>query len=138
MRSQFDLHNNCTTVNAFDQQVIASDTTTVGNIIDTKDFNMLEILMISGTLTDGAYAVTLEHGDDSALADTAAVPAAEILGSISYALADDDLTKRIGYVGKKRYVRMSVVSTAFAATGGIFGGAIALLAAGMHNPQANQ
>lgn len=136
MLSTFDLHNNSTVATAFDLQTISTDTTTNGNTIDTKDYNMVEFVLTSGTLTDGAYTVTMQHGDDAGLSDVATVPAAEVLGSIDFALAEDDEAKRIGYIGKKRYVRINVVSTS-TSSGGLFAGVV-VKAAGMHNPQANQ
>jgi hypothetical protein len=137
MRSQFDLHSNCIVTNALDQQAIGSSTTTVGNIIDTKDANIVEFIAQLGTITDGAYVVSLEHGDDSGLSDTAAVSAEETLGGISFALTEDKVCKRMGYVGKKRYVRPSITSSAVT-TGVDFAGMSVLLAGKMHNPQANQ
>jgi hypothetical protein len=78
----------------------------------------------------GDFTVILEHGDDSGLSDAVLVTAEETLGSIVFVYADADTTKRIGYIGKKRYVRLSLVSTnigegeAAFLGGAILGGAI--------------
>jgi hypothetical protein len=135
MIRNFDMHHDVKQVIALAIAVIDSDTTTAGIIIDTAKFTALEFLLVSGTITDGAYAVSLQHGDDSGLSDAATVDDAEILGDADFALADDDTAKRIGYVGKKRYVRLSTVSTA-TTDGGTFG-AIALLGNPMHSPVAD-
>ncbi len=136
MKTQFDLHDNCTVETAFTQQTISSATTTAGEIIDTLNFNICEFIVQTGTITTGtSYTVTLEEGDDSGLSDAAAVSAEETLGSAVFIITDDDTTKRIGYIGKKRYVRMSIVSVG--TVSGVMGAAV-LLAGGMHNPQANQ
>ncbi|MCP4550790.1 MAG: hypothetical protein GY834_01850 [Bacteroidetes bacterium] len=115
---------------------MSSATTTAGEIIDTSNFNICEFIVQTGTITTGtSYTTILEEGDDSGLSDAAAVSVEETLGSAVFVITDDDTTKRIGYIGKKRYVRMSIVSVG--TVSGVMGAAV-LLAAGMHNPQANQ
>jgi len=106
---------------ALDVAAITTDTTTVGNIIDTKGFESVDFAVIAGLLTDGAYAITLKDGDAANLSDGAAVNADFIVGSLpTFALTDDDTVKHFGYVGKKRFIEMSVVSTA-TSTGGTLG-----------------
>jgi hypothetical protein len=107
-----DIHSNVKTLIALDVGTISSDTTTVGNIIDTAGFEGLEFSIQSGTITDGAYALLLEEGDDSGLSDAAAVPSDNTLGVLTgFAAANDDSVLRVGSIGKKRYQRLSVVST---------------------------
>lgn len=132
----FDLHNNCEVANALDSQTISSDTTTNGEIVDVAGFHGIEFILKSGTVTDGAYTVTLTEGDDAALSDGATVAAADLLGSIAFAAADDNVAKRVGYIGKKRYVRMNVVSTS-TTSGGVFDG-VAVKFSPNHAPVANQ
>lgn len=124
--SECDGHSNIGSVIALANQNITTDTTTVGAIIDTAGFESCEFIVASGTLTDGAYALKLEQGDDSGLSDAADVPAAEILGVLTgFAATDDDTTKRVGTIGKKRYQRLSIVSTA-TTTGGTNFSAVAV------------
>jgi hypothetical protein len=109
-----DMHNNIQPDPALVIQDIVSDTTTVGIIIDTSGFESVEFVILSGFLRDGAYVPLIQDGDDSGLSDAAAVSDTFLLGTesaASFASTDDDKTKRIGYVGKKRYVRLSIVST---------------------------
>lgn len=109
-----DMHNNILQKVALDIQAITTDTTTVGNIIDTKGFQSLEFINVSGTITDGDYALLIEHGDADDLSDAAAVADADLLGTeaaASFDANDDDRALRIGYKGQKRYVRASLVST---------------------------
>jgi len=109
---EFDLHSNIKQLVALDFAAITTDTTTVGNIIDTLDFESLEFIVQSGDITDGAYALLLEEGDDSGLSDVAAVSAEETLGVLTgFVAADDNAAKRVGSIGKKRYQRLSIVST---------------------------
>lgn len=133
-----DLHHNCKVVNALNLQAISSNTTTVGNIIDTALFESIEWAIIAGTITDGAYALKIEHGDDSGLSDAADIGSDDLLGTLTGLIAtDDDGVKRVGYIGKKRYVRLSLVSTGVT-TGVDSVGAVALLSDPKHAPVAEQ
>lgn len=134
---EYDLHNQVNAAMALNEAAITTDTTTVGEIIDTKDFESLEYIVSSGTITDGAYALKLEEGDDSGLSDAADVPAANILGDlVGFVAADDDTVKRVGSVGKKRYQRLSIVSTG-TTTGGDSFGAVAVQGHAKSMPVAN-
>ncbi len=134
MSNVFDLHNNVFGVVALVNSEITSDTTTLGAIIDTAAFEGLEFLLQSGTITDGTYAISLQDGEESNLSDAAAVDSELVLGSedAAFVAADDDTVKRIGYIGKKRFVRLSIVS-ASTTTGGEFS-SVALLASPHHAP----
>ena len=133
----FDQHHDSKALIALANQDITTDTTVNGAIIDTAGFTGLEFLFASGTITDGAYAISLVHGDDSGLSDAADVPAAEELGVAAYVAADDDLPKRLGYIGKKRFVRTKHVSTGTTAGGTNFS-AMALLTNAAHQPTSDQ
>jgi len=100
---EFDLHNNIDDRLALSSRTIGTNTTTVGTIIDTQGYQSLEYIVTSGTITDGAYAFLLEEGDASNLSDAAVVPADETLGALTgFVAAEDDVTKRVGSIGKKR------------------------------------
>lgn len=123
MRSIYDLHSNISGIIAFTSQTISTDTTTVGEIIDTKNFRAVEFLVLSGTITDGAYTFLIHEGDDAALADAALVTGEELLGGdAAFALTEDDTVKRLGSIGKKRYQRLSIVSVS-TSSGGVFAAA---------------
>lgn len=120
-----EIHNILFPNVALDQQEITSNTTTVGNIIDTQQsagFNSLEFYIQSGVLTDGDYAILLEQGNDPGLSDAAPVPDVDLTNleaSAAFVAADDQSVKRIGYIGDKEFVRASLVSTNVS-TGGFF------------------
>jgi len=124
---EFDLHSNVKQEVALDSQDITTNTTTVGNIIDTVGFESIEFVIQSGTITDGTYAFKLEQGDDSGLSDAADVPAELVLGVLTgFVSADDDTALRVGSIGKKQFQRLSVVSTG-TSTGGTKFSAVAIL-----------
>lgn len=106
-----DLHSNIDDRVAVNQQAIAgaSSVLIVGEIIDTLDFESLEYVIQAGTITVGTVSFVLEEGDDAALADAAAVSADETLGALTgFLVTDDNSTKRVGSIGKKRYQRLSL------------------------------
>lgn len=109
---EYDLHSNVKQAVALDSQDITTDTTTVGNIIDTVGFESLEYIIQSGVITDGAYALLLEEDDAVGFGSSSVVPADETLGVLTgFVAADDNAAKRVGSIGKKRFQRLSIVST---------------------------
>jgi hypothetical protein len=81
-------------------------------------------VILSGTITDGTHAVTIEDSDNGTDWSTAA--AGDVQGSLpSFASTDDNKLFEVGYVGPRRYVRCNLV-TSGATTGG-FLDAVALL-----------
>ncbi len=133
----FDIHHTSEAQIAFANADITTDTTTNGAIIDTKDSTALEFILASGTITDGDYTVSLQHGDDPGLSDTAAVAVEETLGVAVYTDSDSDTAKRLGYIGKKRYVQIEILS-ANTSTGGTNFSAMALIANAKHQPTSDQ
>lgn len=106
---------------------IATNTTTVGAVIPLAGFNSATIFISSGVLTDGAYAVLVEEADTSGGTYTT-VAAADLtvtVGSVAFASTDDGVTKKIGYIGVKPFIRLSLVSTGV--TSGGFFSALAVL-----------
>jgi hypothetical protein len=134
---EYDLHTKVKAEQALNHQEITSNTTTVGEIIDTLDFESIEFILQSATVTDGVYTVKLEDGDDAALADAADVSSELVLGTLpDLILSDDNVVRRVGTIAKKRYVRLSVVSTGI--TSGGFMGAVAILSHPKSGPVADQ
>ena len=125
-----DLTRNLKNEIALNVQAISSDTTTVGNNIDVADFESgVNFTIFSGVYTDGTYDVLVEHGDDSGLSDAAPVPDNQLLGQDPTSSTAPELQaqigaaneiKKIGYVGAKAFVRISIVSTVVT-TGGTIG-----------------
>jgi hypothetical protein len=110
-----DLFSNIRPFVALDIATISTDTTTEGNIIDTQGYEGVVVGLITGTVTDGDYAIQLTDGDDSALSDEAVVTDANLLGTEALASftadTDDDKISKLGYIGIKRYIRVEIVST---------------------------
>ena len=109
-----DLHNSTKFSEAFAPKAAVTDNTPqVSNILDTANFGANELAIVLGTLTDAdaTFALTMDEGDAANLSDAAAVDAADLLGTLaqgSFTYASDDATRKIGYIGKKRYIRATV------------------------------
>jgi hypothetical protein len=97
--------------------VESGNTALVSAIVDTRGYDSCTFYIGAGVLADAAATFTalLEDGDDSGLSDNAGVADIDLLPSgtgqeaaASFTEADDGLIKRIGYIGSKRYVRLTV------------------------------
>lgn len=111
--SNKDLHNDIKRVRAISPVVATDDTPLVSQIIDRQGFESLEFVIATGTLADSGatFTVLVEDGDESNLSDNASVADAYLLGTealASFDQSDDDAVLKIGYVGPKRYVRLTI------------------------------
>lgn len=126
-----DLMNNIHVARAISPAAATTDNTAwVSQIIDTKGFDSLTFLINTGSLADAdaTFAVLIEDGDDSGLSDNAAVADKFLLGTEALAgfnYGDDNEVRKIGYIGPKRYVRMTI--TPSGNSGNAFVSAVAVL-----------
>lgn len=109
-----DLHNNLHFVPLIAPIAARTDNTAVVSaIIDTLGYESAEFVIVTGTNTDvnATFAVLVEDGNASNLSDNAAVADTFLLGTeaeAGFTFADDVECRKIGYVGQKRYVRVTV------------------------------
>lgn len=126
-----DLMNNIHVARALSPAAaVTNNTAQVSQIIDRKGFDSLMFAILMGALVDAdaTFAVLVEHGDAANLSDAAAVADADLNGTealAGFAFGDDDEVRKIGYVGGKRYVRLTI--TPAANTGNAFLAALAIL-----------
>jgi hypothetical protein len=111
-----DLHNKLHP-NGAAVVTVTDNTAVVSGIVDVQGFDGLEFLIAAGTLADAdaTFAVLVEDGDESDLSDAAAVADANLLGTevlAAFTFADDGESRKIGYIGNKRYVRCTVTPAA--------------------------
>ena len=116
MSAELDLHSDCFAKTAIVPAVRSGNTPVVSSIIDTQDFYSLEFFTQIGAISDAGatFAVTIDDGDDSSLTDAAAVSSTFLVGTLAaagFTGNDDNEVRRIGYVGKKRYVRYTITPT---------------------------
>ena len=137
-----DLHNNIHPVPAIVPVAARTDNTAiVSAIVDTAGYESVEFVLVTGTNTDAnaTFSVLFEDGDDAALADNAAVDDTYLLGTeadAAFTFGDDNKCRKIGYVGSKRYCRVTVTPSGND-SGNIFLAAVWLLGHPRHAPTTN-
>ena len=128
-----ELKSYITQETAFETADVTANTD--GVIIDTQGFCNVLLVAIAGGLAGGTFAARIEHGDDSGLSDAAVVPNDDLVGERNNPLTpdidmdfdaatDDNLSKSVNYIGKKRYLRLSYDPTTPSGVNDITGVAI--------------
>jgi hypothetical protein len=89
----------------------------VGTIIDRLGFESLTYAIITGALTDAdaTYAVLLEESDAANMGGAAAVADKDMIGTeaaAGFTFDDDGETRKLGYIGNKRYTRLTITPAA--------------------------
>lgn len=120
-----DLHNSIKCSRGISPAAATTDNTAfVSQIVDTANFGSCEFVFIMGSIADAdvTFTVLVEDGDNSALSDNAAVADDYLLGTeagtvtsgaqagtgAAPGFADDNKVFKIGYIGPKRYVRVTI------------------------------
>lgn len=108
-----DLHNNIHVARALSPVSVADNTAQVSQIIDRQGYESLEFVIATGSLADAdaTFVVLVEDGEASNLSDAAAVSDTNLLGTevqAGFQFDDDNEVRKIGYLGDKRYVRVTI------------------------------
>ena len=121
-----DLHNNVDIIATIKPVAVGTTGTgQSGDIIDTRGYDAVEFSLSYGaiTATNATFTPVILHGDvtgtmtscaDADLLGTEA--AAGIAAAARVDGSTENVTKRIGYIGGKRYVQANIVNTVTAAT----------------------
>jgi hypothetical protein len=85
----------------------------VGAIIDRLGFESLTYAIATGALTDAnaTYSVLLEESDAANMDGASAVADADLIGTeaaAGFTYANDGVVRKLGYVGNKRYTRLTI------------------------------
>jgi hypothetical protein len=137
----FDLMNRIDVKRAISPAAAVTDNTPfVSQIIDKSGYEALVLAINLGSLADAdaTFVVLIEDGDAANLSDAAAVDDQYLTGTellAGFTFAADNAIRKIGYVGPKRYVRMTI--TPANNTGNVFLSAIAILGGARYAPTAN-
>lgn len=96
---------------------VADTTAQVGQIIDRQGFDSLTYLIATGSIADAdaTFTVLLEESDAANMAGAVAVADADLLGTEALAgfqFDDDNETRKLAYVGGKRYTRLTITPVA--------------------------
>ena len=137
-----DLHNNIDVKRGISPAAAGTDNTPyVSQIVDRQGFDSVEFLVMLGANTDAnaTFTVLFEDGDAANLSDHAAVDDAYLLGTealASFDYSDDNECRKIGYIGPKRYCRVTI-TPAGNDSGNIYMAGIWLLGHPQSAPTAN-
>jgi hypothetical protein len=99
--------------------VVADNTAQVGNWIDRSGYDTLSFAFLTGTLADAdaTFTVLMEEASAADHSDNAAVADSDMLSetkgtapeaAASFNHSNSNFTSKIGYVGGKQYVRVTV------------------------------
>ncbi|MFO1126355.1 MAG: hypothetical protein U1E25_14495 [Methylocystis sp.] len=102
---------------------VADNTAQVGQIIDRLGYESLTYLIATGSIADAdaTFAVLLEEGDAANLSDAAAVADADMMSqtpgaapeaAAGFQFDDDNEVRKLGYIGNKRYTRLTITPSA--------------------------
>ena len=95
--------------------VVADNTAAVGGVIDRRGFDSLTYVIATGTLADvdATFAALLEESDASGSGFTAVPPGGMIRtqARARFPYADDGTVRKLGYIGHKRYTRLTITPT---------------------------
>jgi len=108
-----DLMNHLHPVVAIPPQGQGNEDPIVSEIIDTKGHSGLALIIATGPIVAAACNATIliEDGDEADMSDAEAVNDDQLVGSeelAGFTQEDDNSCRKIGYIGYKRYVRMTV------------------------------
>jgi hypothetical protein len=137
-----DLHNNIHPLLGIAPAAARTDNTPiVSTIVDLQGYSSCEFVLATGANTDtnATFSVLVEDGDAANLSDASAVVDDELLGTevlAGFTFADDNATRKIGYIGSKRYVRVTVTPSGNDA-GNIFVAGVWVLGHPDNRPTAN-
>jgi hypothetical protein len=111
-----DLLNNINIKRVLSPVSVADNTAQVGQIIDMQGYSSLTYVIATGSIgdADATFTVLLEEDDDSAMGTATAVADADLLGTEALAgfqFDDDNECRKLGYIGNKRYTRLTITPT---------------------------
>jgi len=108
-----DLASNIDVKRVISPVSVADNTAQVGQIIDRRGFDSVTFLIATGSVADAdtTFTVLLEESDDSGMSGGNAVADADLIGTEALAgfqFDDDNECRKLGYVGSKRYLRLTI------------------------------
>lgn len=133
-----DLHNNIRTKVALLPAAIGANATKTGVIIDRQGYGGVEFVVMYGAVTTTGTVVTAVMKEGDATGSLTSVADGDMLGTEALvsllagarvAGAGKEVTKRIGYVGTKRYAQLNFVQTGTTSVGYIAAAAL------LHSPE---
>lgn len=122
-----DLHNNSRTKTVIAPVAIGANATKTGKIIDRQGYGGVEFIAAYGAVTTTGTVVTLVCKEGDVTGTLTSVADADLLGTEALASllattprtsgVSQNVTKRLGYKGAKRYVQVNAVQTGVTSVG---------------------
>lgn len=108
-----DLASNVAVRRAISPVSISDNTPVVSQIIAMAGFRSLVFAIALGNLADAdaTFVVLVEHSDNADLSGGEAVPDEQLIGTeltAGFQYNSDNETRKIGYMGSKAYVRLTI------------------------------
>lgn len=115
---------------------VADNTPTASAWIDRQGFESLAFVIQTGVLldADATFAVTVQHADLPDFSDATATGDYDLVGAANFTFADDNVVKKVGYIGNRRYARITVTPANNSAAAPF--SALAILGAAARKPSA--
>ncbi|UIK04901.1 hypothetical protein [Neorhizobium galegae] len=134
-----DLAHHLAVKRAISPVSVADNTPLVSQIISLAGYEKAMFAIAIGSVADAdaTFTVLVEHGDQANLSDAAAVPDSQLTGTeadAGFKFDNDDQTRKIGYVGPKAYLRMTITPAGNASAALI--AAVAILSGSRYSPVA--
>lgn len=140
-----DLHNRMRTLTVIAPVAIGANATKTGKIIDRQGYGGVEFVAAYGAVTTTGSVVTLVVKEGDVTGSLTSVADADMLGTELLASLPaatprtsgvaQNVTKRVGYKGVKRYVQVNAVQTGVTSVGCV--GITAVLHSPTLSPTAN-
>ena len=136
-----DLANNLNFRPAFTPAAAVVDNTMQTSVIlDRAGYESAVLALVTGleTDTDATFTVAINESDDPAMAGATAVDPSNLIGTTalgSFDFAADNVARKIGYVGNKRYVQATI--TPANNTGNLFVAGLWVLGGARNLPTSN-
>jgi hypothetical protein len=111
-----DLMNNVHLARAISPVSVSDNTAQASQWVDRRGYDSLFFAIALGSIADAdvTFAVTMDESDASDGSGSNSVAAVDILGTTTLAgfqFDDDNEPRKVGYLGIKRYVRMTITPT---------------------------
>lgn len=134
-----DLMNNIDVKRVISPVSVADTTAQVGTVVDGQGYGSVTYIIATGSVADAdaTFTVLLEESDASG-SGFAAVADADMLGTevlAAFQFDDDNECRKLGYIGSKRYTRMTITPVANASAALL--SAVAVLGSPAIAPTAN-
>jgi len=136
--SNNDLHSNAKATLAIIPAAIGANATKTGAIVDRRGYGGVMFVVDYGSVTTTGSIVTLVMKEGDVTGTLTSVADADMLGTEALASllagaraagTGKEVSKRVGYIGIKRYVQLNAVQTGVTSAGAISATAV------LHNPR---